>query len=69
MGKPKTGLMLVEDPEDTIKAMCKFENCEFDWEKYKKAYEQIKNRQNPIHKKHACARALLRKAIPRSQTY
>lgn len=53
MSKSKTGLMLVEDPEDTIKAMCKFKDVILNWKSYKTAYEEIKHRTDPIHEKHA----------------
>ncbi len=45
--------MLVEDPEDTIKAMCGFRDTTLDWESYKLVYEKIKHRTKPIHRKHA----------------
>lgn len=45
--------MLVEDPEDTIKTMCLFRETTLDWNSFKSAYEEIKQRVTPIHKKHA----------------
>lgn len=52
-GRSKTGLMLVEDPEDTIKAMCSFSGGTLDLAGFKSAYEKIKKRKKPIHEKHA----------------
>lgn len=51
--KGSTGLMLVEDPEDTIKAMCRFRETTLDLNSFKSAYEEIKQRVTPIHEKHA----------------
>ena len=49
----KTGLMLLDDPEDTLKAMCYFSNSEFDKTKFIKKYEEVKERKKPIHEKNA----------------
>jgi len=51
--KGKTGLMFVEDPEDTIKTMCRFRETTLDLNSFKSAYEEIKKRVTPIHEKHA----------------
>jgi len=51
--KGKTGLMLVEDPEDTIKTMCRFKETTLELKSFKSAYEEIKQRVTPIHEKHA----------------
>ena len=45
--------MLVEDPEDTIKAMCRFKETTLDWNRFKSTYEEIKQRATPVHEKHA----------------
>jgi len=45
--------MLVEDPEDTIRTMCRFRGAILDLESFKSAYEEIKQRSTPIHEKHA----------------
>jgi hypothetical protein len=49
----KTGLMLVEDPEDTMKTMCQFRDTTLDLYRFKTTYEEIKQRSTPIHEKHA----------------
>jgi len=49
----KTGLMLLDDPEDTLKAMCFFSKTEFDKTKFIKKYEVIKGRKKPLHEKNA----------------
>ena len=51
--RSKKGLMLVEDPEDTIKTMCGFKDATLNVGSFKSAYEEIKHRATPIHKKHA----------------
>lgn len=52
-GRSKTGLMLVEDPEDTIKAMCSLSGGTLELSSFKSAYERIKKRKKPIHEKNA----------------
>jgi len=49
----ETGLMLVEDPEDTIRVICQFRGRTLDLAAYKRAYEIMKKRRRPIHEKHA----------------
>lgn len=45
--------MLVEDPEDTIKTMCRFRDTTLNLKSFKSTYEEIKGRVTPIHEKHA----------------
>jgi hypothetical protein len=52
-GRSKTGLMLVEDPEDTVKAMCSFSGGTLELASFKSVYEKIKKRKKPIHEKNA----------------
>jgi hypothetical protein len=52
-GRSKKGLMLVEDPEDTIRAMCSFAGGTLELSSFKSAYEKIKKRKKPIHEKNA----------------
>jgi len=48
------GLMLVEDPRETIQAICEFSDAIVDLHQYKTKYEEIIQRlDNPIHIKHA----------------
>jgi hypothetical protein len=44
--------MLVEDPRDTIKALCQLSNVHVNWHSYKKKYEQIKGLAKPISSQH-----------------
>lgn len=54
MEKPgKDTLMLVEDPDDTLKTICALGNIEINKEIFTKEYERVKGRTKPIHKKHA----------------
>jgi len=53
VNRSKDGMMLVEDPEDTIKTMCFFQNKELDVSDYKAQYEKLKGFEKPIHKKNA----------------
>ena len=51
--KPK-GMMLVDDPRATLKALCAFSGMTTDLYQYKKKYEEIINRiEKPVHIKHA----------------
>lgn len=47
------GLMLNEDPRETIKALCRLSNSVIDWELYKSTYEDLIGREKPISKQHA----------------
>lgn len=56
MGKinpSSSGLMLVEDPQDTLKALCSFVESEVDWKSFKLSYEKVKGKEKPITKGHA----------------
>lgn len=49
--RSQTGLMLVEDPKDTLKALCTFGDNEVDWASFKSAYErQIGRSDKPVDK-------------------
>lgn len=45
--------MLVEDPEDTFKTMCRFRDKALDLRSFKSTYEEVKHRSTPVHEKHA----------------
>lgn len=49
-----SGLMLVEDPRETLTALCTFVDSEVDWKSFKLSYENVKGRlENPVAKGHA----------------
>jgi len=50
--KDRIRLMLVRDPEDCVKALCKLEE-PFDLQQYTNAYEHLRKRIKPIHIKNA----------------
>lgn len=48
------GLMLVEDPRETLRTLCKFNRRIVDWVSYKREYEKLVGRKHkPISKQHA----------------
>jgi hypothetical protein len=49
----KGTLMLVEDPDDTLKVLCYFGDSDITKEAFTLEYEKIKGRFKPIHKKHS----------------
>jgi len=53
VNRSKKGMMLVEDPGETIKTMCFFQNRELDKMEYKAQYEKLKGLEKPIHIKNA----------------
>jgi hypothetical protein len=49
-----SGLMLVEDPRETLTALCTFADSEVDWNAFKLSYEKVIGRtEKPIAKGHA----------------
>lgn len=50
--RSSSGLMLVEDPKDTIRALCELNNATINWHSYKEKYEKVKSLSRSISSQH-----------------